>query len=144
MTDEDPLEGIDPNDVEELRRLFNEILRQTSVEVEITDSAGLSDEVIAVLTRGSGSPAEVQVVRSGALPPVIFDLPVDAIALPAGADPAMFKRMLSLARKIHERVGPMTREVAVGYVGSALWDATHEQFLQAMSFVELVLHYLSN
>jgi hypothetical protein len=52
---EDPADGLDPEDIKELDRLFKEIVEQSGTQHEVfaTDDGGLTDSVSVVVTPGT-------------------------------------------------------------------------------------------
>lgn len=138
MTD-DPIDGLDPKDVAELERLFNEILKQSGThrELFVTDDVGITDEVIhVVVTPGTvGARADVptpRVLTVEGRVDIQSSINGDAIALPAGVDRQTFKRMLDLA-------GTLAAALTIDYIGNAIYEKTSDQFFEALRFVASVL-----
>ncbi len=140
MTD-DPAEGVNPKDIEELDRLFKGILEQSGIDREVfaTDAVGITDSVSIAVTPGTvGGRADIPipgVVLAEVQATTQATLTVTALVIPATVDGPTFDRMLDLARKLAKSIG-------AGYLGNAIYDGTHDQFIDVLHFVALVLSYL--
>lgn len=127
---EDPTEGIDPQDVEELDQLYREILNQTGVHyaLEITDTVGTNDSANVIV-----SPTSIRVSTTVSSPIVTVSMAeflelAETTPLPKGIDRHRFKKLVSLTAKIAIPIG-------LNYVS----DATHDRLTEVLRFVFLVL-----
>lgn len=137
---DDPAKGLDPKDVEELERLFQEISAQH--RAELTDDVGLTDQVWVqvhpetAVARGT-APSPRVVTVSGTIG-VSAHVTGEVVVSSSGVDPSKMKRMLRLAGLLAQNVG-----AAIVYdVAKHQFASYHEQVESALKFVQQVLDYL--